>query len=1087
MIKHTYLQRTLLSILISTSMVLASPVHAQSTVNFRPLSTGFLLDFAQKLFDRGEYDEAKTLLERMLKSDPQNTSAQRLLKTVKDQKASPSEVKDSRPSDIASDIILIQKNVVLFEHRNRDLEFAIRKTLQENIFLYQTLSRRNHELLELRKKFFGYDSTALPTASMQKTVEIINGYQDQIKARDREFMKRNQDIALKMKDVTKAGDALKEEKQLQKADSAINAVEWKNDLSEKRSYLVEKVFTLYEKNKDLSVLHSELTAVSKSLKEANESYGETVEEYETKIQKLNTVWVQDKAKQESEIDQLKDQIKNEKVKVMSARLSPIKDKAAADKSKNAAKDSDVAKTAADKTQKQDKAEKAKKEPEVLVKDTASKASVVEEKKSKAESKAEEKAKEKVSVNEKTQAAESQAEIKRLEAELAKKEKELSERSRMFDATVRQLKASWANDKTAALQNKTEEQAVAVVKTSEVDVSKVPDQYKEMAQELVYVKEQLSTREDQLQKIQNEVLDHTSQMEALQSKLDERDKRLTDMDALIATKDEQITALKKQLVAQITVIQDQSRMIKELQLAKNTGLQDMGKRTVDVSKKPSAGGPNNKSVEELRGLVAELENNLTADSKGAAKDVNQQLISALKTVQEKDREIKDLKLKLEESDKLADLRSSAGDKKAMDSRVRGYEQMVADLKTRLAKADDERREADKNWKEATKKLSAMVESSKKSKVDDTSAKRLNELTKKISELTSEMDQQTDTFELQFKTLRDKISQKDAQIADLKVQLAAKEKQVQQFYDTMQKATQKLNKQSLSQGQQPTAPAWSDQKTAAKPAPVKDKDQKEWNPADNDAYGLQQRLNTLSKELKFTQDELASRTKEKGDLQQKLNAKEASSAKLVIGKEQDDMTQKNIVKLENELAEFRQQSDLTKTTIRLQQASLAKSQKEVDRKEKSLRAILEQSEKLKKQSENYKATIKEKDDQIASQRKALDHEIKKNQTLIKKLHDIDATIGEEQEQNAEKGQSVKDLKNTLGTYEIRERDYKKQIEDIQGQLKTSYSMIKDGESRISELKKRLDAREERITTLEKELNHLKVQDSKADSSQTAGQEK
>ena len=183
----------------------------------RPLSTGFLLEFAQKLVDRGEYDEAQNVLMKILKSEPENPPVKRLLKTVENQKTSQGIAsKGSRPSDIASDTIFIQKNVLLFERRNRDLEFAIRKILQDNIFLYQTLSRRNHELLELRKRFFGYDDNASNQASsgsVQKTNEILNAYQDQIAQRDLTFVQRNQEISRIMKEVGKIGDVLKEHKE----------------------------------------------------------------------------------------------------------------------------------------------------------------------------------------------------------------------------------------------------------------------------------------------------------------------------------------------------------------------------------------------------------------------------------------------------------------------------------------------------------------------------------------------------------------------------------------------------------------------------------------------------------------------------------------------------------------------------------------------------------------------------------------------------------------------------------------------------------------------------------------------------------
>jgi len=302
--------------------------------------------------------------------------------------------------------------------------------------------------------------------------------------------------------------------------------------------------------------------------------------------------------------------------------------------------------------------------------------------------------------------------------------------------------------------------------------------------------------------------------------------------------------------------------------------------------------------------------------------------------------------------------------------------------------------------------------------------------------------------------------------------------------MEKATSKLSSHlSIRHDQQPTAPVLSSPKDNKEPMPVKERDQKDWNPADNDVYALQQRLNTLGKELKYTQDELASRTQETGDLHGRLKEKEAESSRQAKGASET----KDIVKLEKELALIKQQSDLTKTTIKLQEVSLAKSQKEAISKEKSLKSVVGQLEKLKKQTGDYKSTIKEKDEQITLQRKALDHEIQKNETLKRKLHDINQMIGVEQESETGKNKSTADLKSTLKTYEIRERDYKRQINEIQDQLKSSYVMIEDGESRITTLKQRLEAREERVAALEEELSHRKGVQTQVDDPKTVGQEK
>ena len=116
MSKKNQIIRTFLTILTVTGLIINEPSFAQTALAAKPLSMTFLVEVAQKLSERGEYDEAQSILKRILKSDPENSPVKRLLKNVEDQKSSKSVViKGSRPSDVASDIILIQKNLLVFD------------------------------------------------------------------------------------------------------------------------------------------------------------------------------------------------------------------------------------------------------------------------------------------------------------------------------------------------------------------------------------------------------------------------------------------------------------------------------------------------------------------------------------------------------------------------------------------------------------------------------------------------------------------------------------------------------------------------------------------------------------------------------------------------------------------------------------------------------------------------------------------------------------------------------------------------------------------------------------------------------------
>lgn len=594
------------------------------------------------------------------------------------------------------------------------------------------------------------------------------------------------------------------------------------------------------------------------------------------------------------------------------------------------------------------------------------------------------------------------------------------------------------------------------------------------------------RESELSKFHNEMTDHTTQLDELQAKLASRESRLAQMDELIVTKDQQIEALKKELVLKVTEIKQKNLLIGELQakLAEpQTVIKDMNKRVVvmkntdDIKKQP---------VEELKDLVAELESQLGTDpkTKAPAEDLKQQLTESLNLIQQKDKEIQALKAKLDDDKKLNEFRSLNADKKKLDDQVRNYQNDVESLKKQLADAVKQRKEAEKNWDDASKKLVTMAEELKKSQAGSaSSAQRINEYIKKVEDLNGQLKEQSSNFSAQLQSLKDKIAQKDEEIAGLKNQLADKDRQVQQFYESLEKATQKLNsKSNLRLDQKPTDSAISDLETrpGKKSDAPKVKDSK-WDPANNDAFALQQRLDTLSKELKFTQDQLADRTKEAGELNKKLKEKKVQPVPEVAAKKVDNADQ--LSKLQKELDLIKQQSDLTKTTIKIQQDKLSRSQKDVSLKEKTLKTIVDQLNKMRRQVDDYKSTIKEKDEQISLQKKALEHETKKNDTLNKKLRDITETIGADTEFDGVKGKaSAAGLKSSLKTYEIRERDFKKQINDIQEQLKASYVMIEDGEARIKNLKQRLSVREERISELEKELQR-QVKEQGAESGSTA----
>ncbi|MBL8013544.1 MAG: hypothetical protein JNN05_06810 [Candidatus Omnitrophica bacterium] len=1046
-----YTQRFLSLVVIVAFFSSTINASAQTALP-KPLTVSFLYDFAQKLVQRGEVQEAQTLLKKILKSDPNNHSAQRLLQNLQKENESSVRFQSANPSEIAADIMFIQKNVVAIERRNRELEFAIRKILQENIFLFQSLSRQNQDLLQLRKKFFGYDDkSGKTTQGTENTDEILKSYEQQITERDQAFLKRNKEISQVMKDISQIGDVLENNQGISsELDSSSDIIEWKNDLTEKRAFLLEKALTLFEKNKDLTALHSELSLVSKSLKEANENYGQTVEEYETKIQKLNNVWTQDKARQQTEIDKLKEQIRTEKVKHVASKLVSGKEaetETAIDDSANLSKTSGV-KFPTAKVPTAGVKNAGISDHNAVTKDAIQPGKVIE----------------------------FPAEIKRLEQALKDKEDELRTRSREFDARIKAMKEDWAKEKTVDYQAKIRTQSTVPVSDSEFQGS---DLYKSLNQELDRIKDQLATRESQVQKFEAEMSGHSTQLEQLQKKLTERENRLVNMDQLILTKDQQIAALKKELIAKEAQLIKKNAFIEELKArisgASPAGLKDLNKRTVTMKKMDDG---SDKSVQELQSLVAELETQLNMEdsSKGSIDDIKNQLTESLEKLQQKDKEIADLKSRLDEDRGIEEIRSLSEDRKNLNDEVNKYQQTIDDLKKQLSSAEQERKQAKSEWEQANEKLSAMAEDVKKAQGASLEVStKMDEYVQRISQLNGQLKDQSQKSLLEIEGLKNKLAKKDDEILDLRNRLAQKEEQVQQFYESIEKATQQLNtKSALSPN---TTPSASD--STKKLATVEDDNNQQMT--ENADGNLQKRLKTLNKELQVTQERLATSTKQTDELNKKLAERDSEIKS--ISSQQKSVRKVDVEKLQKELAAIKQQSELTRLTIKQQEDLLAKSQKDASRKEKALVQVQDQLVKLKKQVDDYSSTIKEKDEQISLQKEALDHEIRKNETLSKKLKNVTQLIGMDID-DAGKTKATAEIKSSIKEYTVRERDFKKQINDIQDQLKASYVMIEDGETRIKTLKQRLSAREERIFDLENELNRLKS-DEAVESSKTTSE--
>jgi|GEM_PF-3936940 len=882
------------------------PGQAQMAVMQRPADNRFLVELAQTMAIRGEYDQAQSLLNKILESDPDNPAIQAFLKDVQSQKSSKTQaVHVIRPSEIAADIKAIQTSILRYERRNRDLEFLINQLVQENDLLYQLLAKRNRELLELRKKLYGYSDELSKietpsSADHDRVKEILDGYQDQLVERDRALLQRNQEVSHMVGEINKVNDALKDDQISTDAmDTAPNADDLENHLKEKRDYLIDKSLTVLEKSHDLSSMQKELGGVSNLLKEANARYSDAVKEYDVKIQQLKSDWAQDRSRQQEEMDKLK-------------------------------------------------------------------------------------------------------------GALEQKEKELAD-------------------------------------------------------------------------IQDGAVGQGAKLEGLKEGLHQKDQKLAGTDALILSKDQEIAELKRNLIVKDEQIGRGQKAIGErnatITFAQNK-TRDLHRRVVDIHQSLNEG---DRALNELKGLIEDLKDradsrlssNEAASLKSQIEDLKRQLDGSLQTLQEKDHIVRRL------NDELAAAQKTDGTR---NQELSHRQQAISELESRLSVAEADKRAAQEDLKESSDKLAMIVDDlSEYKKNADIASTRAVASEQKVYDLGNQMDDQMVAFGQESRFLKETLAHKDQDIVDLKKKLLAKEDQLKMFSNEIEKATRLLNAQSLSRGQEATTPTMPQ----AQEPDASSADESDWDPSDNDVYSLQKRLSILKKELKFAQEQLAVRTGEAKRLQQDLQNKEQqirraerlpvmiSNAKraVVQSKPMPDSTMKEIAKLQKELDLARQDLALTKQGLDSSKVSFGKNQRDAQQKEKTYATVIKKFESQGKELADYKYRLQEKDQQITAQEQALNHETQKTETLKRELGQMNKESFSQRQQSGDKEQSVKETADRLNMSEIRERDYKHQIDDIQGQLRTSYTMIKDTEARMEDLKKQLAWKEDRIAQLESRLMRVK----------------
>jgi chromosome segregation ATPase len=650
----------------------------------------------------------------------------------------------------------------------------------------------------------------------------------------------------------------------------------------------------------------------------------------------------------------------------------------------------------------------------------------------------------------------------LTKDLKDKRDDLVDKSMAVADKSREL-ASMQNDvaRFSDTLKETDAKYAAVLKEYDAKLQGVKDAWAQdksrQSETINQLRDELLTKTKELERLQNRAAAQAPALDEHKEKLAAQDQAIAHVDAAVLDKDKEILKLQgllkeqdQQITAQRSTIGQQGELIDFV----GEKAKDLKKRVVGIRQSLTQ---QDRELKDLGNTILQWKGRGQAvtndDVQARLADWKDRLGQAVKDLREKDLTISQLKRQMDD----AQTQSEAKDA------------VLSDLRTQLKEAKDQ-------LIASRQKMEIVLESLNSYKANaTTAADRAAALSEKLYDLEERLQKDVSDTAQENKFLHDTLDQRDRDLEAVKKDLMTKNEQLKFFYGKMTSATKTLEANALSHDQTPTPPSWS---SAADAGAVPGGES--WNPKDNDAYALQQRLTTLTKEVQSVRRELADKNDKLNALQSQLSAREQE-----LQAQKEDYTRILSADKAQDQSQQRRQGTQPpaapdgKSVAALQASySVDKYRNDVDQLSEQLKAkdkvVDELTAKLDQKSKelvDLQDQLKEKTDQVQLQQQAIDHETQKFETLKKELGEANKVVGVSQNNFSNKDLKIQDLQDRLNNAKIKERDYKRQISAIEGHLRESYKMVKQGETRLNNLKEQLTAKQNRIKALEDEIARLR----------------
>ncbi len=249
----------------------------------------FLEEFATRLYEQGDYEGALKEFDRISRMDPNNTTAAEKIKLITQKtglKSISTRSNVEHINSIITDITTLKNNLVRYDADNKDQLSLIRNLITENDALYATLYNRSREIADLRSKFYGTPYSESYDALMK------NLQPDRVPQR----LHQSNEL-LNLIDDKRTGISVNNSAAMAEEVQSLvqDVLSHKNNqtpapqnnaivdsVKEKRDMLVNKTVATFDKQDSLAKLKANLSAMNATLKQIDTYYQSIKTEFATK-------------------------------------------------------------------------------------------------------------------------------------------------------------------------------------------------------------------------------------------------------------------------------------------------------------------------------------------------------------------------------------------------------------------------------------------------------------------------------------------------------------------------------------------------------------------------------------------------------------------------------------------------------------------------------------------------------------------------------------------------------------------------------------------------------------------------------------